>query len=328
MVERASQEVFTEATLTPLLRRFVGVYLTDCTRIEADVFPLKVAARLELQQGSLSISLENLQTHDNAVLVAQADLPKGALHLGDLGFFDLKRFAHWQQTGVEWVSRYKTGTGLFTPQGVPLKLETWLTQAPKSFSCPVLVGHTQRLAMYLVAQRLDEALYQHRLKRLGQRARRKQRAVSPRQTHLARWTIYLTSLPDLTFAQLHILYRARWQMERLFKRWKSLGQLAGSNTTDPHRRACEVYAKLLAVLVAHWLTQFHGWANPSLSHDKLFRIFQHHASLFALLWFRFPAALNLWLDFLPLLFPSTALARCSPRRPNAVSLWSQFDALA
>ena len=327
MVEAATQEVFRAELLNPLLRHFQGVYLTDCTRIEADIFPLKVAARLELQHGSLQLSLEALQTHDNASAVAQAPLPQGALHIGDLGFFDLKRFAYWQQTGVEWVTRYKTGTALFTHTGERLDLEQALASATRMLSLPVWVGHIQRLPMRLVAQRLDETGYQQRLQRLRQRARRKQHRLSPRQTGLARWTIYLTSLTDLSFVQIHTLYRARWQMERLFKRWKSLGHLATSTTRDPHRRACEVYAKLLAVLVAHWLTQLHGWATPSLSHDKFFSILQQHASLFALLCFRFPAALDLWHDCLRQLQPAAFLSR-RKHRPNAAALWAHFDVLA
>ena len=179
MVEAATQQVFTDTTLTPLLKRFQGVYLTDCTRIEADIFPLKVAARLELQQGSLQLALETLESHDNASAVAQAPLPRGALHIGDLGFFDLKRFAFWQQHGVDWVSRYKTGTALYTEAGERCCLETLLTSAPQTFSLPVQVGHTQRLPIYLLAQRLDETTYQQRLQRLQHRAKRKQRPLIP-----------------------------------------------------------------------------------------------------------------------------------------------------
>ena len=326
-MEAATEQVFTNTTLTPLMARFQGVYLTDCTRLEADVFPLKVAARLELQQGSLQLSLETLQTHDNASVVAQALLPRGALHIGDLGFFDLKRFALWQQHGVEWLSRYKSGTALYTVAGERCWLEKLLASAPATFSLPVQVGHTQRVPMYLLAQRLDETSYQQRLQRLRQRAKRKQRPLSSRQSLLAGWTLYLTSLPDLAFTQAHTLYRARWQIERLFKRWKALGGLTASTTRDPQRRACEVYAKLLAVLVAHWLTQLHGWARPSLSHDKLFCAIQQHAALFRLLCFRFPSALDFWHDYLRRLSPSTSLSH-RKRRPNAVSLWQQFDAFA
>ena len=327
LADAATEEVFTDSTLTPLLKRFGGVYLTDCTRVEGEVFPLKVAARLELQQGSLQLSLEALETHDNACAVAQAPLPPGALHIGDLGFFDLKRFAHWRQSGVEWLSRYKTGTLLYTPDGQRLPLERLLSATSRTLTLPVLVGADQRLPMTLVAQRLDEVSCQQRLERLRQRAKRNQRPLSARQALLARWTVYLTSLPDLSFAQVHTLYRARWQMERLFKRWKSLARLSTSSTSDPNRRACEVYAKLLAVLVAHWLTQWHGWATPSLSHDKFFRLLQQHAAWFALLCFRFPALFDLWLDLVYRLQPSALLSR-RKARPNAVSLWMLFDALA
>ena len=232
MVEAATEQVFHAETLRPLLNRFQGVYLTDCTRIEAAIHPLKIAARLELQGGSLQLSLEDLHSHDNASQVAQATLPAGALHIGDLGFFDLKRFADWRTHQVEWVSRYKTGTTLYDAAGNRLSLDRLLLHTDAPLVLPVRVGQ-QQLPMYLLAQRIEEPRYQQRLQRLKHRAQRKQRRLSHR-TQLARWTIYLTSLSDLSFAQVHTLYRARWQIERLFKRWKSLAHLATSTTRDPH----------------------------------------------------------------------------------------------
>ncbi len=327
LVEAATQQVFCAETLVPLLSRFHGVYLTDCTRIEAALLPLKVAARLELQGGSLQLSLEDLQTHDNACQVAQVALPAGALHIADLGFFDLQRFASWHASGVAWVSRYKTGTTLYDAAGKRLSLETLLPKSAAPLVLPVWVGQQQRVPMYLLAQRVEQKHYQQRMHRFQHRARRKQRPLSPRQRRLARWTLYLTSLPDLTFAQVHTLYRARWQVERLFKRWKSLALLTTSTTRDPHRRACEVYAKLLAVLVAHWLTQWRGWAAHALSHDKCFQLLQQHATGFYLACFRFPALLDLFATVLQQLLPAAFLSR-RKQRPNAVDLWLSFDALS
>lgn len=327
MVEAATQQVFHAETLVPLLNRFQGVYLTDCTRIEATMLPLKVAARLELQGGSLQLSLEELQTHDNATQVAKTSLPAGALHVGDLGFFDLQRFADWQRQHVAWVTRYKTGTTLYDAAGKRLLLETLLSKSATAFVLPVWVGQQQRVPMYLLAQQVEEKQYRQRMQRLQHRARRKQHPLSLRQRHLARWTLYLTSLSDLTFAQVHTLYRARWQIERLFKRWKSLALLTTSTTHDPHRRACEVYAKLLAVLVAHWLTQWQGWALHALSHDKCFQLLQHHATWFYLACFRFPALLDLLTTLLQQLLPAALLSR-RKQRPNAVDLCLSFEALA
>jgi len=319
MVEQALQQVFVVDSLCPILSRFQGVYLTDCTRIEPASYPLKIAARLEMQKGTLQLTLEDLATHDNASALCAGGLPPGSLHIGDLGFFDLERFAQWAQAGVEWVTRYKIGTRLYTPDDQPILLETFLAQAPRTGELKVLVGRQQRLPMRLVAQRVSNSTYQNRLRRLRQIARRKQQPLSQRQEILAHWTIYLTSIMDLTFEQVHTLIRARWQIERLFKRWKSLGKLASCSSRDPQRRACEVFAKLFAVLIAHWLTQLRAWSDPQVSHDKFFCAIQHHAAFFYIACFRAPtllATFDLLLDQLQ------ASATLSHRKshPNAIQL--------
>ena len=48
------------------------------------------------------------------------------------------------------------------------------------------------------------------------------------------------------------LARVRWQIELLFKLWKSHGQLDKSRSDNPWRVLCELYAKLIAMLIQHW----------------------------------------------------------------------------
>jgi hypothetical protein len=50
-----------------------------------------------------------------------------------------------------------------------------------------------------------------------------------------------------------VLYRVRWQIELLFKLWKSDGQIDESRSDQPYRILTEVYAKLLAMVIQHWL---------------------------------------------------------------------------
>ena len=56
----------------------------------------------------------------------------------------------------------------------------------------------------------------------------------------------LLSLPEAL-----VLARARWQIELLFKLWKQYGQIDASRSAKPWRVLCEVWAKLLAVLIQH-----------------------------------------------------------------------------
>ena len=44
-----------------------------------------------------------------------------------------------------------------------------------------------------------------------------------------------------------------YNIELLFKLWKSQGRVDESRSTKPWRILCEVYAKLLAMLVQHWV---------------------------------------------------------------------------
>ena len=80
----------------------------------------------------------------------------------------------------------------------------------------------------------------------------------------------MTNVPPerLSLRKALILIRVRWQVELLFKLWKSLGQSDEWRTTKPWRILCEVYAKLLALLIQHWLFPFKYWSFPDRSLAK------------------------------------------------------------
>jgi len=68
----------------------------------------------------------------------------------------------------------------------------------------------------------------------------------------------------LSFDQAHTLARARWQIERLFKLWKSHGHVLRSRSANPIRQQCEGDAKLRGLLVAHWTLLVSGWPQDRL----------------------------------------------------------------
>ena len=69
----------------------------------------------------------------------------------------------------------------------------------------------------------------------------------------------------LSFEQVLALLRARWQVELLFKLWKESGLLDDWKASDPWRILCEVYAKLLAMVVQHWFVLLSCWDDPHRS---------------------------------------------------------------
>jgi hypothetical protein len=97
--------VVREPTVSPLLRRFTGVYVLDSSTLSlpaalAELWPgcggqagqgqaaLKLQVRLELTSGSLAGPLlEAGRASDRATALQHAPLPAGSLRLADVGYF-------------------------------------------------------------------------------------------------------------------------------------------------------------------------------------------------------------------------------------------------
>lgn len=266
----------------PLLRRFEGVYLVDSSVISlpaalAEVWPgsggssgpraaLKLQVRLELSRGQLELALQAGRAHD--CTTPWQSVPAGALRLADLGYFDLGILAQLQAQGSYWLTRVKAGTQLGDQGGRLGELAEFLSeQASQVVDRPLELGQVQRLACRLIAGRVPESVANQRRRRLHQQARRKGQAVSQARLALADWTIFATNLSveQLSVEEALVLGRVRWQIELLFKLWKSHGQLAAWRSEKPWRILCEVYAKLLAMLVQHWICLVSCWEYPDRS---------------------------------------------------------------
>lgn len=325
LLEHTLREVVqAEGTAPVILPAFAGVFLTDCTRLVWGATGIKLAVRWDIQGGRLQAEVMPLTQHDQRAVLVDAPLPRGALHLGDLGFFKVQRFHAWHEQGVYWLTRYKVGTRLFTPDGQPLDLKAVL-QGEAPIRLNVRVGDGRyAVTAHLVAARLPDAALAVRAARLKEQARLDQRPLSQRQRELMGWTLYLTNIPDLSFAQAYTLARTRWQIEQLFKLWKSHGHLLISRSADPVRQVCEGYAKLMAVLIAHWTLLVAGWSPERLTSVEALRLLRTYVpqvqrafidvSMFA----DVCHGLRLDLDAMP---------RPSRRRktPLAFQLWDAFD---
>jgi hypothetical protein len=89
----------------------------------------------------------------------------------------------------------------------------------------------------------------------------------------------VTNVPpaQLTLREALSLARVRWQVERLFKLWQGHGHIDESRSTKPWRLLCEAYAKLVALLVPHWVFLVRGWTAPERSLMKAAQTVQQHA---------------------------------------------------
>jgi hypothetical protein len=277
LLAEAVQQVVTAVSASEsILSRFNGVYVSDSTLVAlpealALVFQgsngaadaaAKVALQWELNRGGMGLWLSEGTRHDQRTGVVMPALPPGTLRLNDLGFFNLATFAADSRAGVYFFSRYKVGTCVYRPDGKELDLAHYLhRQRQQACELAIQLGAEERLACRLIALPGTAEQVRKRRKRLRDSARRKQQPLRERALALAAWTLYVTNIPVamLPLADAPILGGTRWQIECLFDRWKNEGHLDETRSHDPHRVWCEFYAKLLALLIQHWIMMVGCW---------------------------------------------------------------------
>ena len=78
-----------------------------------------------------------------------------------------------------------------------------------------------------MAVRVPQEVADQRRRRLHEEFRDKGKTPSARLLALAAWTMMVTTVPDaqLSVAEALVLLRERWQIELLFKLWKSQGRV-------------------------------------------------------------------------------------------------------
>jgi Transposase DDE domain len=262
-----------EPAVGTLLDRFTGVYIDDSTTISlplalAEFFPgcggtggptaaLKVPLRLELRSGALAVSdLQPGRACDLAGPLPHAPLPPGSLRLADLGYYSLGALQEYKEQGVCVLSRLPARTALYDAQGRRWKLHAFLQAQPEGrVDAWVEVGSTKRVRLRLLAWRVPPEVAEVRRRRLAKRAQKSGRPVSAAQAVLSGWTVLVTSAApeQLSLWEACVLARVRWQVEWLFRLWKSRGRLDESAGTKAYRVLCELLAKLLGLVVQHWL---------------------------------------------------------------------------
>jgi hypothetical protein len=282
-----------------ILARFKGVYIVDSSIVQLPEALLgvwqgsgggrtgqqnagvKLSLRWNWQTGELhGPDLDDARSHDQSASVARMKAAAGSLHIADLGYFNLGHFQQIEEQGAYWLSRYKARTSVLTTRGRQLDLPTFLEAHPANqIELSVRLGAQQAVSCRLVAQRLPDALAAERREHLQKDARREGYQLSRARWILAGWMVLLTNVPSdwLSFDQLFVVYRVRWQIELLFKLWKSEGLLDEWRTTNPWRILCEVYAKLIALLIQHWLLITACWHRPERSLFQACRVIQRFA---------------------------------------------------
>ncbi len=286
----------------PLLQRFHGVYVQDGTTCAlpvelAGLWPgsgngaaptsaaLKAQVQFNLLDGEcLHLDLQAGRDSDRTAPMQMVQLPAGALRLADLGYYSLLEWQEYDRQGTFWLSRLPPTCAVYTASGDALDVPRVLpTVVGPTYDRPIQLSQTHRLPCRLVAARVPQEVADARRRQRRRDAKRKGYTPSARALALCDWVLLVTNVPPETLSSREVLVmaRVRWQVELVFKLWKAQGQLDESRSAKPYRILCEVYAKLLGLLIQHWILVVTAWAYSNRSWFKASRTIRQHITSLA-----------------------------------------------
>lgn len=293
--------IASEPVAIPILQRFNGVHIQDGSTItlpdelgviwagcggsttENTSSSLKIQIRLDLNTGKLTGPyLQSGRENDRSSKIQDIPLPPGALRMADLGFFTLGDFREMSNNGVYWLTRIKSSCGLYY-EGRRWDLLGLLKEHCRNemdtVDIQVLLGFKEQVPCRLLAMRVSDEEARLRRCKLISEAKAKGESVSGRALKLASWTVLGCNIPKemLSFEEAFVLKRTRWQIELIFRLWKSHGCIDEWRTENTWRILCEVYAKLVVMIIQHWILLIGCWEYPDRSLFKAVKTIQKHA---------------------------------------------------
>jgi hypothetical protein len=206
--------------------------------------------------------------------------PAGALWLFDLGFFNAVFLAASAQAGSYFVCRLAASQLIFYCRNEAgalerFDLDAFLALAPRElFEIEVVFGPKQQVVARLVLAPVPEQVANERRRKTRAAARRQGRTPTQKTLQRCDWTLLLTNAApeQLPTSTVLAVYGVRWQVELVFKLFKSDARLAASKAQEKYRAQCELYARLIALLLFNRLCGVvEQYLTEPLSPVKLWR---------------------------------------------------------
>jgi hypothetical protein len=194
----------------------------------------------------------------------------GHLCLRDLGYFDLRDLQAIHKLSAFYISRLKLNTRIYVKNPEPeyfkngtLKKQTEYIQLDMAQIMKELglgetieiseayIGQIQKLPTRVIIHRLTNDQTETRLKNQAVREKKKGVVMKEKSKRLMGMNVYITNTPqkEVPRNDVHALYSLRWQIEVLFKTWKSFFEIDECKNIKKERLECHLYGQLIGILL-------------------------------------------------------------------------------
>lgn len=184
----------------------------------------------------------------------------GDLIIRDLGYCSLAVLKGIKQRKAFYIYRLMPSLSVFDFRGEDIDFKK-IYEKMRRYSIPYLemvvyIGNKERIMTRLCISLASEKAYIQRLNRLKKAYQRRKDNISENSKLRFKLNLFITNVPSyiLSANDVQDLYHIRWQIELIFKQWKSTCGIHRIPTMKVYRFLCLFYAKLILILICSALS--------------------------------------------------------------------------
>lgn len=273
-----------------LLKPFNNAYLEDCSECTlheelqehfkgSSGGASKSSVKLDfiyeiLRKNIFSIELTDRRCPDQKIAQKNLNIiQKGDLWIRDLGFFDGTVLKDIDSMGAFFLSRLHASANVYLRKEdrYPIDLAEYLNlNYPNEALIDLEVFITaEKTSCRLVAYRAPRDLAEKRRREANKDAKKKGRTQKQANINRLDFSFFITNVPKQIWKAevVGTVYTVRWQIELIFKTWKSSLKIHYLKGTNPDRIRCLLYGKLIVIAIINIIHKFSSWYAEKLERE-------------------------------------------------------------
>lgn len=264
------------------LKLFKNVYIEDCTECVlngklqeefkgssggASKASVKIDLIYEIKQKNIYLAeLTDRRVPDQTIAKRHLNIIReGDLWIRDLGFFSATVLKAIMVSGAYFLSRLHTSANVYLEMTdmEPVDLAKYLNKYHANDTVIDLwVFVTKdKIPCRLIAYRAPKEVADKRRRIANTEAKKKGRNQKESCINRLDFTLFVTNVPKSVWEPeiVGTIYTVRWQIELIFKNWKSSLQIHHLKGIDPDRIRCLLYGKLTAIVLMNMIYKIADW---------------------------------------------------------------------
>jgi len=204
----------------------------------------------------MALELTTVKTNDQQDSKQNiSSISKGGLYIRDLGYITPTFLKAVIEKEASFLNRMPAQINVYTLEKKPIDWQKLARKFNKTgvgaLDMDVLIYQKELLECRLVMERVTGDEYRKRLRRAEQSAKKHGVGLSKEHKLRCRYNTFITNVGReiLPLEKIRKTYYLRWQIELVFKTWKSFFEINKLKKVKKERMECQLLAKLLWILL-------------------------------------------------------------------------------